>query len=189
MEEAGCSYLELAEACNTAIESCSKAAQVCAFKAREACTTRRVTHITGNVTSGVVLLVGLGLAVFVTSTTGGISAAVAGLGLGGVGLVTTHYIASEYTKSEASLRSIQRDFNCLMTFACDLKAEVTQILTNLESVSTQIDKITYCIMDNCSIILLQDVLKRLDMVCTDFCGTSRCKEVNTKLQELKIMNV
>lgn len=195
LSEAESSYLELVETCDTAISSCGEAAEVCAFKATEAHRNKRVTHIIGNVASAVIG--GVGLVVLVatgTTVTGGIGAVV-GAGtvcvVGGAGFWATHYIASDYTKGEASFRNIRRECKCLMTFACDLKEGVAKVRTNLESVSMQINHIANCITNECSFILLQDVLKRLNMVCTDsYTTTSKCKrEVNTKLQELKIMDV
>ena len=103
LAEAESSYLEFVDACNAAIESCDEAAQICGCKANEARGKKLTTRIVGGTASAIAM--GAGATAFTVST-GGLGALVLGAAAGTVGVVTTHCIASEYAKSEASFRSI-----------------------------------------------------------------------------------
>lgn len=191
--EAERSYMEFEEACNTAIDSCSQAADVCARKANEARDKKTVTRIAGGATSGAAFATAIGFGVFALAT-GGIGPVVVSAAVGtagAVGAVTTHCLANKYEESEASFRSFRREFDCLMTFARDLKEGVAQAHTNLECVSAQVDNIAYCIRNGSSINLVQGALERLNEVCIESYGTtSRCNvNVKSKIQELKMSSV
>ena len=85
-------------------------------------------------------------ATVVTVSTGGLGALALGAATGTVGaagVVTTHCIASEYTKSEASFRSIRQDFDYLLRLTRDFKQGISHIHNNLEAISTHVNDIAY----------------------------------------------
>ena len=186
LAQAGSSYSEFVEACNTTIDSCEDAAQICARKANEAQKNKRVSRVIGGTASGIAFGVAVGLA---TAATGPLApiAAGAAAGVGALGAVTTHCIAKDFAESEASFRSIQRDFNRLLRLAFDLKEGVARVHTYLESISTQVDTIAYCIRNGSHVLLVQDALKHLNDVCANsYDTTSRWKNtVDRKIQDLK----
>lgn len=180
-------YLEFKEVCERAIQSCEDAARICAQKAKEARNKKNTTCIVGGTTSGLVLGAG---AVLLATATGGIGALAAGAVAGAVGTagaVTTHCIARDFASSEASFRSIQRDFDHLLQFAFTLKEGVAGVHTNLESISTMADTIAQCTKNGSDCSLVQDALKRLNVACERSHATTSksCESVKNKIIELK----
>ena len=123
LAQAESSYLEFVDACNAAIKSCDEAAQICGHKANEVRDKKLTTRIVGGTASAVATGVGAVAATALTVSTGGLGALALGAAVGTVGAagaVTTHRIASEYAKSEASFRSIRQEFDDLRTEAYTL---------------------------------------------------------------------
>lgn len=126
-----------------ASQSCGDAAEICARKAKEARDLKNGTRFIGGTASG--LAIGTGLVL--TVATGGIGGVAAGAVVGAVGVagaVTTHCIASDFARTEASFRSIQQDFDGMEGLTFDLQERVTKVQTNMQSISMQVDKVTDC---------------------------------------------
>ena len=185
LAQAESSYLEFVDACNTASQSCREAAEVCARKANEARENKRATSIVGGTASG--LAVGIGL--LMSLVTAGIGPAVVGAGISTAGALATLCLAQAYAESEASFRSIQGEFDCLMRFAFDLKEGMALVHTTLEGVSTQVNYIAFCMKNGHanSAVLVHDALHRLNIKCNDSrVTTSSCRErLKYKLEKLK----
>ena len=184
LAQAESSYLEFVDACNTASKSCREAAEVCARKANEARENKRAASIVGGTASG--LAVGIGL--LMSLVTAGMGPAVIGAAISTAGALATLRLAQAYAESEASFRSIQGEFDCLMRFALDLKEGVAHVHTSLEGVSTQVNHIAFCMKNGQanSAVLVLDALQRLNVKCNDSHVTiSSCREcVKYKIEEL-----
>ena len=192
------SYLAFRDACDTAIRSCAEATQICARKAKEARNKKNATRIVGGTTSGLALGTGVALISTAAATvaTGGLAAipavtaiAAGAVVAGGVGTavaVTIHQIASEFAKTEASFRRIQRDFDRLLSCAYTLKQGLAQVHTNLKNISTKVDTIAHCAKNGNDCSVVQEALKRLNEVCREsHVTTSKCKDrVSDKVEEL-----
>ena len=193
------SYLAFRDACDTAIRSCTEAAEICARKAKEARNKKNATRIVGGTTSGLALGTGVallastvatvatgGLAAIPAVTTAAAGAVVAG-GVGTAAAATTHQIASDFAKTEASFRRIQRDFDRLLHFAYTLKQGVAQVHTNLENISTKADTIAHCAKNGNDCSVVQEALKHLHEVCRESHDTtSKCRNrMMDKVLELK----
>ena len=79
-------------------------------------------------------------------STGGLGALALGAAAGTVGVagvVTTHCIASEYAKSEASFRSIRQEFDTLLRLTRDFKQGVSDVHNNLEAISTRVNDFAF----------------------------------------------
>ena len=187
--EAERSYLEFKDACNAAIKSCDEAAQICGRKANEARGKKLTTRIVGGTASAIA---GTVAATALTVSTGGLGALALGVAAGTVGAagaVTTHCIASEYAKSEASFRSIRQEFDTLLRLTRDFKQGVSDVHNNLEAISTHVNDIAYWMKNGHgrSVLLIHDALGHLNEACSEsHATTSRCRErMNRKIEELK----
>ena len=192
LAEAESSYLEFVDVCNTAIKSCDEAAQICRRKANEARGKKLTTRIVGGTASAIAMGVGAVATTAVTVSTGGLGALALGAAAGTVGVagaVTTHCIASEYAKSEASFRSIQRDFDGLLRLTRDFNQRVTHVHNNLEAISTHVNDIAYWMKHGHggSVLLIHDALGHLNETCSEsHATTSRCRKgMKCKIEELK----
>ena len=160
LAEAESCYLEFVDACNAAIKSCDEAAQICGRKANEARGKKLTTRIVGGTTSAIAMGVA---ATAVTVSTGGFGPLALGAAagtLGVAGAVTTHCIASEYAKSEASFRSIRREFDDLLRLTRDFKQGVSHVHDNVEVISMHVNDIAYWMKNGHgrSVLLVHDAL-------------------------------
>lgn len=173
------SYLAFEEACNTR-------------KAKEARNKKNANRIIGGTSSGLALGAGIALIASAAVATGGIGAVAAGAVVGVVGVVgaaTTHSVVCDFARSEASFRSIQRNFDDLLQFAFKLQKGVARVHTNLKSISTMADTIAQCARNGSDCSLVQEALNRLNEleVCKEsHVATSMCRDsVNGTIKALK----
>ena len=125
-------------------------------------------------------------------STGGLGPLALGAAAGTVGVagaVPTHCIASEYAKSEASFRSIRREFDYLLRLTRDFKQGVSHVHDNLEAISTHVNDIAYWMKNGHgrSVLLIHDALEHLNEACSEsHATTSRCRKgMKCKIEELK----
>ena len=177
------------DVCNAAIMSCDDSARICGRKANEARGKKLTTRIVGVTASAIAMGVGV---TALTLSTGGLGPLALGAAAGTVGVagaVTTHCIAREYAKSEASFRSIQRDFDNLLRLTRDFNQVVSHVHDNLETISTHVNDIAYWMKNDPerSFLLIHDALENLNKACSkSYATTSRCrKRMNCKIEELK----
>ena len=193
LAEAESSYLEFVDACNAAIKSCDEAAQICGRKANEARGKKLTARIAGGTASAIAMGVGtVAATAALTVSTGGLGALALGVAAGTVGAaaaVTTHRIASEYAKSEASFRSIRQEFDDLLRLTRDFKQGVSDVHNNLEAISTHVNDIAYWMKngEGRSVLLIHDALGHLNEACSEsHATTSRCRNrMKCKIEELK----
>ena len=147
------------------------------------------TRIVGGTASAIAM--GAGATAFTVST-GGLGPLALGAAAGTVGVagaVTTHCIASEYAKSEASFRSIRQDFDYLLRLTRDFKQGVSHVHDNVEAISTHVNDIAYWMKNGHgrSVLLIHDALGHLNETCIEsHATTSRCRKgMKCKIEELK----